>query len=183
MKFDIFIKGKLVDLEIFKKNILLKTNFYTWLNDQKITKFIANAGYFPITRKEEIEYYEQNIKSKKRIQLGIVLKKYKKLIGVLSLYNINHIDGTCNISVLLNQNEKKINSLHFFSEAQSLLIDHAFKKLNLRRIEAAAASKQMLELNKKLFGFKCEGVMKEQKYVDGKYIDIYMLALLKKNWK
>ena len=65
MKFDIFIKGKLVDLVVFNKNILLKTNFYTWLNDQKITKFITNAGYFPISKKEEIEYYEQNIKSKK----------------------------------------------------------------------------------------------------------------------
>ena len=109
-------------------------------------------------------------------------KKRKKLIGMLSLYNINHLDGVCDISAVFNKNDKAINSIKYFKEAQTLLIDHAFKKLNLRRIEAAANSKPIYEFNKKLFGFKCEGVLKERDFINGKYEDRLILALFRKDW-
>ena len=54
MKFDIFLKGKVVDLARVTKDVILKTDFYTWLNDQRITKY-TKQGYFPISREEEIE--------------------------------------------------------------------------------------------------------------------------------
>ena len=38
----------------------------------------------------------------------LILKKANKLIGMVSLYNINHFDSCCNISALFNMNEKKI---------------------------------------------------------------------------
>ena len=111
MKYDIFLKGKTVNLVNVDKKLILKTNFYTWLNDKTITKN-TSQGYFPISRKEELKYYEQNIKSKKRIQLGVILKKANKLIGMISLYNINHYDKCCSISVFFNMKVKKVNSLN-----------------------------------------------------------------------
>ena len=181
MKYDIFLKGKTVNLVNVNKKLILKTNFYTWLNDQTITKN-TSQGYFPISRKEELEYYEQNIKSKKRIQLGVILKKANKLIGMLSLYNINHFDGCCSISAFFNMKVKKINSLNYFRESQTLMIDHAFKKLNLRRVEAGVNHKSLLKVSQKLFGFTLEGILKERVYTDGKYKDIYLMGLLRKNW-
>ena len=124
MKYDVFLKGKTVDLVNVDRKLILKTNFYTWLNDQKVTKS-TSQGYFPISRAEELKYYKQNIESKKRIQLGVILKKANKLIGMLSLYNINHFDSCCNISALFNMNEKKINS------SNNSLINYAKKNRNL----------------------------------------------------
>ena len=181
MKFDIFLKGKFVNLVVVNEKIMAKTEWYTWLNDQTITKF-TKQGYFPVTKKEEVQYYKDTIKAKKRIQLGVIDKKRNKLIGMLSLYNINHIDGVCDISAIFNKNDKYINSMEFFNEAQTLLINHAFKKLNLRRIEASAYSKPVYEFNKKIFGFRCEGVLKERDFVDGKYVDRMILALMRKDW-
>ena len=181
MRFEIFLKGDLVNLVVVTENLISKTKWYTWLNDQIITKY-TKQGYFPLTKKEEIQYYKENIKSKKRIQLGVVDKKRKTLIGMLILYNINHLDGVCDISAVFNKNDKAINSIQYFKEAQTLLIDHAFKKLNLRRIEAAANSKPIYEFNKKLFGFKCEGVLKERDFINGKYEDRLILALFRKDW-
>ena len=51
------------------------------------------------------------------------------------------------------------------------IILEPFKKLNLRRVEAAANDKKLCKLNEKLFKFKCEGVLKERDYIDGKYRD------------
>ena len=181
MKYDIFLKGKTVNLVNVNKKLILKTNFHTWLNDQTITKN-TSQGYFPISRKEELKYYEQNIKSKKRIQLGVILKKANKLIGMLSLYNINHFDGCCSISAFFNMKVKKINSLNYFRESQTLLMDHAFKKLNLRRIEAAANTENLCKINQKLFGFTHEATLKERDYINGKYHDRYILTIFKKDW-
>ena len=109
MKFDIFLKGNIVNLVRVTKSIVLKTNFYTWLNDQRITKY-TKQGYFPVSKKDEIEYYEQQIKSKKRLQLGVVKKKINSLIGIMSLYNIDHYDRSCHITALFNVNDKNIST-------------------------------------------------------------------------
>ena len=37
-------------------------------------------------------------------------------------------------------------------------------------------------MNEKLFGFKCEGVLKERDYIDGEFKDRFILAILKKDW-
>ena len=77
-----------------------------------VTKY-TKQGYFPISRREELDYYEKNIKSKNRLQLGVINKKTNTLIGMVALYDINNHDGSCHITALLNVNDKNINSLNF----------------------------------------------------------------------
>ena len=101
---------------------------------------------------------------------------------MLALYEINNFDRTCSIASIFSKNYKQMNSLLFFKEAQSLMIDHAFNKMNLRRIEAAANDERLLEINKRLFGFKLEGVQKEKDYIEGNYTDRFILGLLRKDW-
>jgi RimJ/RimL family protein N-acetyltransferase len=115
--------------------------------------------------------------------VGVVNKKNNTLIGMMSLYNINYFDRVCDISSIFNKDSKNMNSLIFFKEAQSLLINHAFYKLNLRRISAASNDEKLLKVNKLLFGFTHEGTIKERDYIDGKYVDRYNLGLLKAKWE
>lgn len=181
MKFDIFLKGQVVDLVCVDKNLLKKTDWYKWFNDKNLTKF-TKQGYFPNTFLNQKKYFEENILSKKRVQLGVINKK-KVLIGMLALYNIDYFDRCCSIASIFSKNYKNMNSLKFFKEAQSLLIQHAFNKINLRRIEAAANDKNLLKISERLFGFKLEGVLKERDYIEGVYTDRFVLSLLKKEWK
>ena len=64
MKFDIFLKGELVNLVVVNEKIMAKTDWYTWLNDQAITKY-TKQGYFPLTKKEEIKKKLKNSESEK----------------------------------------------------------------------------------------------------------------------
>ncbi len=179
--FETFLVGKAVDLILINNTLIKSFSWHTWLNDQKITK-LTKQGYFPLTKKEHLKYINDNIFSKKRLQVGILKKKSNSIIGMISLYNINHLDRCCSVSALMNMNNKEIDSVKYLIEAQNLLIEHAFRKLNLRRVEAAANDKKLCKLNEKLFKFKCEGVLKERDYIDGKYRDRFMLAILKKDW-
>lgn len=182
MKFDVFLEGKSIDLICITKNVVEKTEWYNWFNKKNLTKF-TKQGYFPNTKANQKKYFLENIISKKRLQVGVVNKKNNTLIGMMSLYNINYFDRVCDISSIFNKDSKNMNSLIFFKEAQSLLINHAFYKLNLRRISAASNDEKLLKVNKLLFGFTHEGTIKERDYIDGKYVDRYSLGLLKSKWK
>ena len=177
-KFDIFIKGTTLDLIILTKSLAKNSAWYSWLNDKENTNY-TRQGYFPNDKKNLM----RNHVNKERIQLGIVTKKPSKFIGVISLYNFHFIERSCSVSILIDKKAKLKNSLLVYREAQFLLIDHAFKKLNIRRIEAGASSKQLAELAKKLFGFEIEGVAREKEFINGRYTDMYYLGLLKSDWK
>ena len=180
-KYEVFLKGKFVDLANISLSFLRNYSWHTWLNDQKITKF-TKQGYFPLTKTEHLKFVKNAILSKKRLQLGIIKKTSNSVIGMISLYNINQTDQCCSVSALMNMHNKEINSVKYLIEAQTLIINHAFKKLNLKRVEAAANDKKLCKMNERLFGFKCEGVMKERDYIDGVFKDRFILAILKKDW-
>ena len=84
MKIDIFLSGKIVDLIVLDKSHVKKTEWYKWMNNQRLTKF-TRSGFFPNTQKKQIEYLIDNVINKKnfnkkfdedkRLQLGILRKK------------------------------------------------------------------------------------------------------------
>jgi ribosomal-protein-alanine N-acetyltransferase len=68
-------------------------------------------------------------------------------------------------------------------EAAKLLINYAFTELNLNKISASIhnPNQRSLRASEKL-AFKEEGILTEQVYVDGEYVDEHRFSLLKKEW-
>ena len=68
----------------------------------------------------------------------------------------------------------------YAAEMTKLTVDYAFEVLNINKLTATAHSTNLPSLKCfKRLGFKEEGVLKEQFYLDGKYYDIINLGLLK----
>ncbi len=188
MKHDVFLIGKDVDLIVLELKHVKKTDWYKWLNNQKLTTY-TKQGYFPNTKHKQLKYFLDNLHKKKelnkklsedkKLQLGILNKKTNKLVGVISLFRFDYFSRCCEISILINF-EKLNNSMKVYKEAQDLLIKHAFFKMNFRRIQTTTFSKELSDLAIRLFGFKLEGVQKEREYVNGHYHDLYLLGLLKR---
>ena len=187
MKHDVFLIGKDVDLIVLELKHVKKTDWYKWLNNQKLTTY-TKQGYFPNTKHKQLKYFLDNLHKKKelnkkfsedkKLQLGILNKKTNKLVGVISLFRFDYFSRCCEISILINF-EKLNNSMKVYKEAQDLLIKHAFFKMNFRRIQTSTFSSELSDLAIRLFGFKLEGIQKEREYVNGKYHDLYLLGLLK----
>ena len=190
MKYDAFLVGKSVDLIVLEMKHVKNTDWYKWLNNQKLTTF-TKQGYFPNTKQKQTKYFLENIKKKKEInkkvgedkklQLGIINKKNKKFVGVISLFRFDYFSRCCEVSILINF-EKLQNSIKVYKEAQDLMLKHAFYKMNFRRIQTTTFSQELSNLAIRLFGFKLEGIQKEREYVNGKYHDLYLLGLLKKDY-
>ncbi|MFX1329861.1 MAG: GNAT family N-acetyltransferase, partial [Promethearchaeota archaeon] len=68
-------------------------------------------------------------------------------------------------------------------EAAKLLINYGFTELNLHKINVRVfnPNKRSLRAAEKL-GFNQVAILKEQSYVDGKYIDEVWFSLFKRDW-
>ena len=92
IKFDVFIKGELIDLVVLTEEIIEKTNWYNWFNDEENTKDMQKH-YFPNTKEIQLKFFKNEIEnSNTKIQLGILHKKDQIMVGTLSLNNIDFMN-------------------------------------------------------------------------------------------
>lgn len=105
-----------------------------------------------------------------------------KLIGVTSLINMDYVNR--NAECIIDIGDKNYWSKGFGGEAFNLLLDFAFKELNLHKVYLRVFSFNVraIKLYQKL-GFVEEGKLEEQLYRDGKWHDINFMGLLRKNYK
>jgi len=105
--------------------------------------------------------------------------------GDIGTIGLNHIDWrshTAELSWFLI-GEVKYRSWGYGTEAVFLLLDYAFNHLNLNKIglytmalnEGARAVYQKM-------GFQEEGVLREQKFKNGQYIDVHIYGLLREDF-
>lgn len=181
IKYDVFIKGELVDLVVLTEEIVEKTNWYNWFNDEETTRHMQKH-YFPNTKKMQLEYFKKEIESKKtKLQLGIVQKNNNLFCGVISLNDIDYFNRCCEISIIIG--EKSSRTLQSFVESVKLTCKHAFTTLNLNRIYSGTISKEIDELFCRTLGFIHEGTSREAVYKNGEYHDVYHHAMTLKDYE
>lgn len=190
-KFVPFLKGVHTDLVLLDKTVVKKTDWFKWMNEKKNTDLLE-SGKFPNTLADQLNYLRNDLetkktilsnkKIKKKLQLGIVDKKTNSLVGMVAAYNFNYFNRTCDISLITDLTKSLKNRLQIFKESQDLMIDHIFFKMNFRKIYSGAISESLSKLTERLWGFKREGVRKEHAFLNGKYVDGYILGLFRKDW-
>jgi [ribosomal protein S5]-alanine N-acetyltransferase len=177
--FDIFIRGDLVNLVVLTEEIVEKTNWYKWFNDEDNTKYMQKH-YFPNTKTMQLEYFKNDIENNtEKMQLGIVHKKDNVMIGTLSLNSIDLLNRTAEISIIIG--EKKYRELNYFLQSCKLMIKHGFETIGLNRIYSGTISKDIDNLFCKLLGFRSEGILKKSVYKNGNFSDVFLCAILKEN--
>ena len=69
------------------------------------------------------------------------------------------------------------------SRMEFIALDHAFQAMGLHKLhcEVLAFNKPVIRLHQK-FGFKIEGILREQHRVEESFIDIFRLGLLSSEW-
>lgn len=170
----IFLSGKKINLRPISKNDVGK--LLRWINDQEVTQYLS--VYLPMHEIEEINWIENLSKRKSNdIVLGIETVD-AVLIGSVGLHGVDWKDriGTLGISI----GEKEYWGKGFGAEAISLIIDYAFKTLNLRKIclSVFAHNKRAIKCYKG-YGFKVEGCRKRQIFKSGRYVDEILMAVFR----
>ncbi len=182
IKFDPFIKGEKIDLVVLTEEIVEKTNWFNWFNDEETTLHMQKH-YFPNSKKLQIEFFNNALKNNQStIQLGILDKKKSVLFGVISLSSIDLLNRNAEWSVLIG--EKEYRQLFYVNEAIDLMLKHAFFTLNLHKVNGGYVEtlKEWGIFMQRRFNFKEEGRLKSQMYKNGEYLDIILIGLLKNDY-
>ena len=180
-KVNVFISGKVINLIVLDEEIIDKSNWFRWFNDEETTMYMQKH-YYPNTKELQKKYFLSEIlNNNKIVQLGIFHKKDRILIGVISLNGIGFVNRCCEISGLIG--EKKYRNFHNWLEASKLMIIHGFNTLNMNRISGGAIKKQNEEMYVKVLGFTHEGIMRKSFFKNGRYHDTYVYGILKSEFE
>lgn len=174
-----FLVGKKIFLRGLEKNDLENLSF--WLSDSSITRFLQQ-GERPHTIETLQKNYDVESKDDHQISFAIIDKKSKKHIGWTGLYSINWISRYAEMRIFVG--DKKFWKKGVATEAQKLLIEYGFDKLNLHRIFAGTNMECKGEQGalQKLF-MKKEGVSRDAMFRNGKYYDIIHFGILENEYR
>jgi ribosomal-protein-alanine N-acetyltransferase len=132
-------------------------------------------------RRELKLYFTDNLNKGTGIRWGITLKGSEELIGSAGFYKWTKKTSQVETGYDL---DPRYWGKGLMTEAMTAIIQYAFDKMKVNRIEALVSprNKHSLGLVKAL-GFRKEGVLREHDFYAGKFTDDFLFALLKRDWR
>ena len=105
-----------------------------------------------------------------------------EVIGFTGFLRIDWVGRSAIYYIAISQKENW--SLGYGSETTKLMIDYAFRTLNLNRIQLHVYTENTpaLKVYKKC-GFIIEGTLRQAMYRAGNYYDFYVMGLIRKDWQ
>lgn len=174
-----FLIGRRIYLRRIERGDL-EGKYFQWLNDQEVTRWMQN-GIFPNSMESMEQYYESQATSRTNIIFAIVLKDCDRHIGNIGLHNIHNVFRSAEIGIVIG--EKDCWGQGIATEAISLLVRHAFLRMNLNRLSSGAVLKNPGSIRAfEKAGYVREGLLRQAYYCEGTYVDCICLAILKSEW-
>ncbi len=150
-----------------------------WRNDPEIRDMALSYRY-PVTVAMEESWYKKMLTGDDRsmIYFSIDNIEHQNHIGFIHLYNIDYLARNAYFGIIIGDKTEQRKGKA--TEAMHILFCYAFLQLNLRKIslEVASFNKRALSLYDS-FGFKNEGILKQQIFLSGKYYDKYSMCIFR----
>ena len=154
--------------------------FVKWLNDFQVSDYIGQSSKL-YTINDEKAYLDKESLETSRAFVIVTLDS-NKMVGIVSLENINGINRTATLGIFIGEAEYRDNG--YGTEAIRLLLDYGFNYLNLNNIKLNLMSfnERALACYKKC-GFKEYGRRRKCVFVSGKYYDEISMDILAEEFK
>jgi len=146
-----------------------------WMNDFNTTDYLGRSHNI-MTLEKEKEFLEKHIGDE--ATFNIVTLDNDKLIGTISLENLDHINRRGTLGIFIGDEIEREKG--YGTEAIRLILDYGFNYLNLNNINL-----DVMEFNErakacyKKCGFVETGRRRKSEFLDGKYYDRIRMDILK----
>jgi RimJ/RimL family protein N-acetyltransferase len=175
------LRGTKVELRPFRRSDL--AYFVKWFNDPEVMQYLS--FYLPMTEMTEEKFIE-NLANNPGTDVYFVIEAIEndgnKAIGSIGLNGIHPKDHFATFGIAIG--EKEYWSKGYGTEAAKLIIKYGFEQLNLHRISSIVYDFNERSLRMHLsVGFKEEGRRREMAFKNGKYADVVVFGLLRKEWQ
>lgn len=173
-------EGSLVLLRPLERGDL-NERYLSWLNDPEVTRY-TEIGTFPSTAEDLENYYRSVIGSKNDVMLAVVEKRSGRHIGNVKLGPIHWVHRRATFGILIG--EKEFWGKGMGLEATQLMVSYGFDRLNLHRMDLGVFAEHEAAVRcYEKAGFKVEGRMREDLFLDGKYRDRLRMGILRSDYK
>lgn len=152
--------------------------FLGFFNDVEVE--LAGGGDPPTPKTlEEVEKFFEGDGSK--TQFAVVEAEEKRLIGFCGLFGIDETSRRCELGVFIG--DKEYWGRGYGRDAVGLLLDYAFRLRNFRRVWLEVHSENERAMRAyKACGFVEEGRLREHAWLDGRYVDMVLMGVLREEW-
>lgn len=149
---------------------------FGWINDRE--QVLLNAPYRPVGEAQHKAWFDAIQQQKDAVFFGIRLLKRGNLIGTCQLHSINSVHRTAELQIRLGEAGER--GRGYGTEAVRLLLDFAFKDLNLNRVHlhVFATNGMALRVYEKV-GFVREGLLRKAAHIDGEYVDVVVMGIVR----
>ncbi len=175
------IYGERIRLRAAERDDIKK--FHEWINDPDVT--FGLSLYLPMSMRDEEAWYENvGKRSPDERPLAIEVRAGDgwRLIGNSGLFESDHLAHSAEVGIMIG--DKSVWNQGLGTETMSLLLRHGFETLNLNRIFLRVyADNPRAKRSYEKAGFTLEGTLREAVFKRGRFGDIHVMSVLRREWE
>jgi RimJ/RimL family protein N-acetyltransferase len=155
-------------------------SFHRWFNDPEVTRFLGQP--FPaVSMSQQRAFMASMSGDRDRRAYSIVLKN-GTLIGNCELRAFNWTARSCELGIAIG--EKQHWGQGYGGEAVDLLLRIGFEGLNLHKVWLTCAAYNQRGLRAyRRSGFREDGRLRDDRFIDGRYHDTVVMSVLEAEWR
>ncbi len=170
----VMVIGEKIKLVPLDKEDLAKSR--SWVNNSLLNSRMLRV--LPVSWEDQERWYEDIIQDTSKIVFAIKTLDDEQHVGNAGLYHIDWIHRRAEFWILIGEQDFWRQGIG--SDVVSLMQRYAFDSLNLNKlyVNVGIDNEAAIALYKKT-NFVEEGIMKEHYYIEGKYLDMVTMAILR----
>jgi len=151
-----------------------------WINDPEVTRTLL--AYQPINLAAEERWLDELDKTDHDVVLGIAIACTDTLIGAVGLHRIDYKNRHAQFGIMIGDRHEWHKG--YGAEATALMVAYAFDTLNLNRVylHVYVTNPYARRIYEKV-GFQTEGILRQESYREGGYVDAVAMAILRGDWE
>lgn len=145
-----------------------------WVNREEFTGLLGRC--LPVTQAQHEAWYRTITQSSSSVVFAVKTLSDMRYLGNVWLHGIHWINRNAELRIFLGGSQGK----GFGTRASRLLVRFAFEKLGLHKVYlyVSTANPRACRAFEKA-GFSEEGVLRDEFFTDGRFVDVKRMAILK----
>jgi RimJ/RimL family protein N-acetyltransferase len=174
------MEGKLVRLRAYEKTDL--DALMTWVNDEEVTRNLAAPMIYPLSRAAEENYLRENATASDAERRWAIETLAGEYLGGISLMTIDWINRSAQVGLVIGS---KVNwGKGFGTDAMRVVLRFGFDKMNLHRVWLNVYEFNVRGIKSyEKSGFKREGILRDYRFLDGRYHDSVLMGILEGDYR
>jgi RimJ/RimL family protein N-acetyltransferase len=156
--------------------------FQAWLNDPEVRTGLSMV--LPFSQVEEERWFDQMLErpdEEHSLVIEIDQPEGWMMVGTCSLFAFDWRVRSAEFGIVIGA--KGYWDQGYGSEAAQLMLRHAFETLNLNRVQLRVNANNARAIRSyEKVGYVQEGRFRQAAYIDGKYVDVFLMSTLRSDW-